>query len=408
MAITLGSDTGGTPVGLLPTALRTHATIVGMTGSGKTGLILGMAEELVRNQIPVIILDIKGDMSNIFLQQDSKILDLMRPCIITPGANHGIPINITSGLRDPERVPDAVSALLNLIKVPSDPITSKQHTLISAILEDRHANDERCHLDDLVLAVQEPPFDMLGVMALEAVISKGMRKALAAKLNNVLVAKSFEHWREGIALDIKELISVDGTVRTPVVIYSVAHMANDEERMFAISLLLDEMVSFMRKSPGTDNLKTVFMVDECYGLMPPRSSSSTKKALLTLLKQGRSAGLGIVLSTQNTMDLEYKAVANCETWITGRLQTANDRRRLVEGICSAVPNMEKDILEAKIGALKPRHFLLARGRYLIPFLSRTTDCELRGPMNVDDIERLVPKPVTGVVSKVIPLFSASS
>ncbi len=403
MALILGTNQGGDPVGLMPTALKTHCTIVGMTGAGKTGLVLGMVEELVRNQVPVVLLDIKGDMANIFLQ-DSKVLNLMRPHIITPGANHGESVNITSGLSNPERVTEAVTALLDLVGVPSDPIKSKHHTFISAILENRHKKRQRCHLVDLVVAIQEPPFEKIGVMALEAVLDVKKRRALAAQLNNVLVANSFEHWRSGIALDIKELINKTGRVRTPVIIYSIAHLANDDERTFAISLLLDEMVSFMRKCPGTDDLRMVFMVDECFGLLPPRGNSPVKEAFLTLLKQGRSAGIGVVLASQNPMDLDYKSLSNCDTWITGRLQTANDRRRLVEGICNAVPNMEKSKLEAQIGSLKPRHFLLARGGRLIPFLSRTTSCELRGPMNVEEIEAMFPKPNNPTVLKKVSTF----
>jgi hypothetical protein len=406
MPIMLGTNNGGRPIGLDPKALTTHATIVGMTGSGKTGVVLGLAEELVRNRIPVVILDIKGDMSNIFLQTDEGLLGSMKPRIITPGADHGESVNITSGLANPNRVSEAVTALLDLVNVPSDPIKSKYHSFLSAILETRHKKHQSCSLLDLVIAIQEPPFDKIGVMELEEVIGKAARKSLASKLNNVLVAKTFEHWRSGIALDMKELTDTQGKVCTPVIVYSIAHLANDDEREFAINLLVEEMVSFMRMSDGSDHLKTVFMVDECYGLMPPRGSGPIKSALLTLLKQGRAAGLGVVLATQNPMDLDYKGMANCGTWVVGRLQTVNDRKRLVEGITAAVPGLQKGVLEEKIGGLRQRHFLLARGGRMVPFWSRNVSCELRGPMGAEDIRALAPKPtgLTGFKNKVINLF----
>lgn len=407
MAIQLGSKQDGQKLALLPKALTTHACIVGMTGSGKTGVVLGITEELVRNQIPVVILDIKGDMPNVLLQHDQALRDQMAPRILTPGAIHGEPVNITAGLSNPERVSEAVTSMLDLIGVPSDPIKSKQHAFMSAILENRHNKGQRCALVDIVVAIQEPPFDKIGVMPIDEAISLGLRKTLAGKLNNVLVAKTFEHWREGVALDITKMTDMSGKVKTPVIIYSIAHLTNEDERTFAVSLLLDEMVTTMRKAGGADDLKLAFLVDECYGLMPPRGGSSTKDALLTMLKQGRAAGLGVVLATQNPMDIDYKGMANCGTWIVGRLQTKNDRNRLVEGICSAVPGLTKARVEERIGSLKQRHFLLARGGRMVPFLSRNVSCDLKGPMTADEIRQLVPKPTTiqSIKQRVINLFN---
>lgn len=406
MPINLGSDAGGRKVNLSSTALTTHACVVGMTGSGKTGVVLGMTEELVRNNIPVVILDIKGDMPNIFLQDDDALMASMRPRIITPGGTHGEQVNITSGLGNPERLSESVTSLLDLVKLPSDPLTSRQHSYISAILESRHDRNQRCHLVDLVVAIQEPPFNKIGVMELDEVISRTGRKSLAAKLNNVLVAKKFANWREGIALDIKELTDTAGKVRTPVVVYSVAHLANEDERLFAQTLLLDELVSFMRKSSGSKDLKVAFIVDECFGLMPPRGNSPTKTALLSLLKMGRGVGLGVVLATQNVMDLDYRGFSNCGTWIIGRLVTANDRRRLVEGLCnSGIQGLDKGALERRVGNLKKRHFLVARGGKLVPFLSREVSCALTGPMDPTAVEALVPKtPIQQFTGKLVNLF----
>lgn len=406
MTIYLGAKQDGQKLALLPKALTTHAVVVGMTGSGKTGVVLNLTEELVRSRVPVVILDIKGDMPNVFLQQDATVAASISPRIITPGADHGEPVNITAGLANADRVSEAVTAILDLVGVPSDPIKSRQHAFLSSILENRHDKNQRCHLVDIVVAIQEPPFDKVGVMPLDEVISPGLRKSLASKLNNVLVAKTFEHWREGTALDIAKMTDMKGKVKTPVIVYSIAHLTNEDERTFAISLLLDEMVTFMRMCGGSDDLRTAFIIDECYGLMPPRGGSQTKEALLTMLKQGRAAGLGLILATQNPMDLDYKGMANCGTWIVGRLQTKNDRNRLVEGICSSIPGLTKVRVEERIGSLKRRHFLLARGGRMVPFLSREVSCELRGPMDPSAIRALVPKPtkMESIKTKVVKLF----
>jgi len=387
----LGSDQGGTPWGLDINSLTTHLTITGMTGSGKTGVVLGLCEELIRNHVPSIILDIKGDMPNIFLQQDSTLEAMIEPKILTPGSDHGDPVNVASSLRDPHKITKSVTSLLDLVGVQSDPIRSRPHTFLSAILEDRHKKNQSCQLIDIIFAVQDPPFEHIGAMELEEVMSTAARKNLAAKLNNVLVAPSFKHWRAGKVLDIDSLIKPSHPSKTPVIVYSVAHLTGDDERTFAINLLLEELVSWMRQQNGANALQLTFVVDECYGLMPPRGGGDTKNALLTLLKQGRASGLGVILATQNPMDLDYKGMSNCGTWIVGRLQTANDRKRLVEGICSSVRTMDKASLEGKIGSLKPRQFLVAKGSKLIPFYSRTVSSTLKGPMNKYEIANLMPK-----------------
>ena len=385
-AIFLGTDTGAKRIAVRPKLLTTHTAILGMTGSGKTGLVLGIVEELVRNKIPSVILDIKGDMANVLLREPPALE--MMPRIITPGATHGESVDVTAGLASPYRLSEAVTALLRLVGVKSDPIKSKPHAYISEILKDRMAKRQSCKLLDLVVAVQDPPFEMLGAMDVDEVMPMGVRKGLAGKLNNILVAPTFENWRTGTGLNMDELTR-PLINSTPVVIYSVAHLANDDERTFAISLLFDEMVTWMRRQPGANDLKAAFIVDECYGLMPPKGGSQTKTALLTMLKQGRAAGLGVVLASQNPMDIDYKGMANCGTWILGRLQTANDRKRIVEGICSAVPGMEKKKLEGKVGGLRPRQFLLARGTNLQPFYSRDVKCDLAGPMDPAEIKALL-------------------
>ena len=403
--ILMGTRQNGLPLALSPKAFRTHVAVLGMTGAGKTGVVLGMAEELVRNDVPIVMLDLKGDMANIFLQPEGAMGDQIAPRLITPGASHGESINIASGLMDSTRIPEAVTAILDLVGLDSDPIKNR-HVFLTEILKSRHDKNQRCELEDIVMAIQEPPFSKIGALSLEGAINNKIRADLATKLNSVMVADAFEHWRTGIEFDLHALTkSRDG--RTPVIVYSIAHIINDKQRTFAIALLMDAMVSYMRACSGTAELRMAFIVDECVGLMPPKGVSAIKTALMTLLKQGRSNGVGLILATQNPMDLDYKGMSNCDTWVIGRLSTENDRKRIVDKVCAEVPYINKKMLITRVGSLKPRQFLLARGENLVPFVSRTTSCDLIGPMDADALVKLVPKSsrfASKAVSKVLSIF----
>lgn len=414
--VVMGTEASGDTLTSAVRDFCTHACVLGMTGSGKTGVTLGMAEELARNKVPIVLLDIKGDMANIFLQ-DGALGDQINPRLLTPGADHGERVNVVSSLTNPGRVREAVTSLLDLISVPSDPLKSR-HVFLSRILKTRHKKGQRCELLDIVTAIQHPPFSKIGAMDLDDVISPSLRKALAGSLNNVLVADTFEHWREGIALDIGELTKETDDGRTPVVVYSIAHLTSDRERAFAISLLVQAMVSFMRKSRGTEDLRLSFIIDECAGLMPPTGGGPIKEGLLTLLQQGRSTGIGLILATQNPMQIDYKAMGQCGTWVIGRLMTDNDRKRMVQRVCGSVPGISKKELTADIGSLRPRHFLMARAETLTPFLSRTTSCNLVGPMTPSDLVELnltefepvelVEEEGQGVFGRVFSMFSKAS
>lgn len=398
MPIKLGTLTSGKSLAMGLESFKTHVAAFGMTGSGKTGLVLGVVEELVRSKVPVVILDVKGDMANLFLQSDTALLDSMLPKFITPGADHGESVNITAGLQDPGNVSSAVSALLKLLNIrgAAHPL-SGQHTYLSEILKVRHAKGHDCGLKHILDAVQNPPFDEIGSMDLDKVISEDQRDRLAARLNSMLVTDSFKHWRGGTVLDIRELVATSETGRTPVVIYSVAHLQNEEDRQFAISLLMEAMVTYMRQCQGTAGLNSVFVVDECWGLMPPRRENRTKELMLTMLKMGRSVGLGLVLATQNPMDLEYKGMANIETWIIGMLQTENDRKRLIEGAGNAA-GVSKNDLTKQIAKLQKRQFLVARNKRIIPFRSREVSCHLAGVMNPESLRELFSKELPSATS----------
>jgi len=277
--IELGSKTdrdGKTiPVSLEAAALTTHACVVGATGSGKTGLIIGMIEDLVTQGIPCAVIDIKGDMANIALQP-TEMRDKMQVRFLTPGADHGEAVNIFSGIANPDRITSTVSTLCKMIGVESDPLRSKPHAMISTIIKHRLDHGQSVTVIDVMQGLADPPFAYLGIMEVDEVMPPQARGKLAAKLNNYIAAPGFQSWREGIDINIDRLFAApDG--KTPVVIFSVAHLVDDNERAFGISMFLEEMVSWMRKQPGTNDLKSCLILDEMYGVMPPaRSLSSTR------------------------------------------------------------------------------------------------------------------------------------
>lgn len=373
-------------VQLKASALTTHAVIVGSTGSGKSGLIIGMVEEFIRLGIPSFLVDIKGDIANIALQPP-EIREKMALRFLTPGGTHGEAVNIFSGIENTDRVTSTVTAIYKLMGIKAEP-TSTQHTFMSTIIQTRLSKKMPCTIVDIFQDVSEPPFEYLGLLPLEEVFPKQSRAKLAARLNNLIAAPSFQAWREGISLDINSLMQCE-TGKTPVVVYSVAHIIDDTERVFAISMFLEEMQSWVRQQPGTSNLKSCLLLDEMFGVMPPHPANPpTKKPLLTMLKQARAHGLGIVICSQNPMDLDYKGMSNAQTWLVGRLQTSNDRRRIVDGVCSATA-ADSHKIDTAIASLKQRQFLLVRPTGNAVFNTRDCTAELRGPMSPMEIKKLL-------------------
>jgi len=389
--ITLGSrrDKNGQlcPVSLKASALTTHACVVGATGSGKTGLIIGIIEDLVRLGVPVAAIDIKGDLANLALQPDGEVRDKMAIRFLTPGADHGESVNIFSGIANPDRISSTVSTLCKMIGTEHDPLRSKPHAFISNIIQWRLRANKPVTIIDIMQDITDPPFEYLGVLPLEDVFPATSRGKLAAKLNNVVAAPSFQSWREGIDIDIDKLFRAQ-TGKTPVVIFSVAHLVDDSERIFAISMFLEELVSWMRKQPGTNDLKSCLLLDEMYGVMPPHPANPpTKKPLLTMLKQGRAHGLGVVFCSQNPMDLDYKGMSNAQTWLVGRLQTERDRDRVVGGISAATAQDER-LMGASIARLQQRQFLVVRPSGTAIFTTKDTSATLQGPMSPQEIRFL--------------------
>ncbi len=439
--------------------LTTHAMCVGMTGSGKTGLCLALLEEAAIDGIPAICVDPKGDLGNLLLsfpellpsdfqpwiepseatrlglpmeqlaeqtanrwreglsswQQDpsriQRFKDAVDISIYTPGSNTGLPLTVLKSFDAPpqavlddseamrERVSGAASGLLTLLGIEADPLTSREHILLSNIFDVAWRKKKNLDLAELIRQIQTPPIDRVGVLDLETFLPTDQRVKLAMSLNNLLASPAFAGWLEGEPLDIKKLLyTAEGKPRLSIL--SIAHL-NDSERMFFVTLLLGELLSWMRAQPGTGSLRALFYMDEVFGYFPPSAKPPSKPPMLTLLKQARAFGLGICLATQNPVDLDYKGLSNMGTWFLGRLQTARDKERVLEGLEGAAAQQgskfDRGAMEQQLAALGNRVFLMNNVHDDGPtiFQSRWALSYLRGPLSRQQIQTLMDRKRSG-------------
>ncbi len=430
--------------------LTTHAVIIGMTGSGKTGLGIGMIEEAALDGIPVIAVDPKGDMGNLLLtfpslapgkfepwvnpaeaankghsvsefaksqaalwkkglgdwgQKPARIKalrDKVDMAIYTPGSNAGLPISVlnrfdppSEELRDDgdlyrERIQATATSVLVLLGINADPVTSREHILIANILDHCWSNGESLDLPALIGLIQTPPMSKIGVMDVEQLYPPDERFKLAMSLNNLLAAPGFEAWMAGDPLDAGNLLYTEGG-KPRVSVVSIAHLS-DAERMFFVCMLLNELISWMRAQPGTSSLRAILYMDEVFGYLPPVANPPSKRLFLTLLKQARAYGLGLVLSTQNPVDLDYKGLSNTGTWMIGRLQTERDKARVMEGLegVAAGAEFDRGAMEQTLAGLGKRRFLLHNVHEAEPvvFNTRWVMSYLAGPMTREQIKTL--------------------
>ncbi|MBN1916354.1 MAG: ATP-binding protein [Verrucomicrobia bacterium] len=432
--------------------LTTHAVCVGMTGSGKTGLCVTLLEEAAIDGIPSICIDPKGDLTNLALafpelrpsdfrpwideaeaarkgatpdayaestaglwrrgladwgQDPARIARLKAAAdvsIYTPGANAGLQLSVLRSFSAPspavagdptalrDRIMSAVSGLLALVGLSADPIKSREHILISNILHHAWQKGESLDIAGIIRAIHQPPFDVVGVFDIESFFPAADRMALAMRINNLLASPGFSAWMEGEPLDIQRLLfTTDGKPR--ISILSIAHLS-DPERMFFVTILLNELVAWMRVQSGTSSLRALLYMDEIFGYFPPTAMPPSKIPMLTLLKQARAFGLGTVLSTQNPVDLDYKGLANAGTWLIGRLQTERDKARVMEGLEGALLSQgtafDRGEIEARLAGLGNRVFLMrnVHEEQLVLFQTRWALSYLRGPMTLPQIALL--------------------
>ncbi|MBI5823782.1 MAG: ATP-binding protein [Chloroflexi bacterium] len=464
-----------TPIEYNPADLTTHAVVTGMTGSGKTGLCISLLEEAALQGVPAIIIDPKGDLTNLLLHfpelapQDfqpwidpemarraSKTLDQAADeaasawrsglkewgigpdrlqalqnaaqfAIFTPGSDAGIPVSVLSSLAAPdldwetnrevlrERISSTVTALLGLVGLNDlDPIRSREHILLSNIFEFHWSEGNDLDLTELILQTQTPPFANLGAFPVDTFFPAKDRMELAMSLNNILAAPAFETWREGQSLDIKSLLfTEDGRPRHSI--FYLAHLS-DGERMFFVTLLLSAVETWMRTQSGSTSLRALLYMDEIYGYLPPTAVPPSKGPLLRMLKQARAFGLGLLLATQNPVDIDYKALSNTGTWFIGKLQTERDKNRLLDGLESAAGGIPRAAMDKLISSLGKRVFVMHNVHEKMPVLMQTRWVMnfLAGPLTRNQIPALndlanaqasLPAsrpPITASVSRTVP------
>lgn len=452
--------------------LVTHAVCVGMTGSGKTGLCIGLLEEAAIDGIPAIVIDPKGDIANLLLtfpdlqgrdffpwinpddakkknltpeafaeheaakwktglaawgQDGARIAHLREAAeflIYTPGSTAGLPVSILQSFSAPppnvlndaelltERIGTTVTSLLHLVGLDADPMQSPEHILLSNILKTAWEAGQDLSFTVLIQQIRQPPFTTLGVMDLESVFPAKDRFGLAMRFNNLLGAPGFSTWLEGHPLDIDRILH-SPTGKPRIAIFSIAHL-NDTQRMFFVSLLLTQMVGWMRMQSGTTSLRALLYMDEVFGFFPPIKNPPSKAPMLTMLKQARAFGLGVVLATQNPVDLDYKGLGNTGTWFIGRLQTERDMARVLDGLEGAADNSQggfhRRAMEQLISGLGARIFLMNNVHDDKPevFETRWALSYLRGPLTRNQIQQLMDPIKADLSEELSPLRPVSA
>ncbi|MBW2132308.1 MAG: ATP-binding protein [Deltaproteobacteria bacterium] len=370
--------------------LTTHAAIIGMTGSGKTGLAICLLEEALMSGVPVIAIDPKGDLPNLLGFSKQKGIETK---IYTPGSPAGIPVSILSGLEKPsdaiikrteffaDKVLSTASSILALVGTKSE---RREEILLSSILQTEWRKGRSLDLEILIDSILTPPENRIGVMDVESMFPKKDRFEFSLRVNQLLAKPGFEFWLSGETLDIQKLY---GSARASI--FSIAHLS-DAERMFFVSIVLNKVIDWMRTRPGSEDLVAILYMDEVFGYLPPIGNPPSKRLLLTLLKQARAFGLGIALATQNPIDLDYKALSNAGTWMIGRLQTERDKHRLLSGLEGIGQDLGRKELGRLISGLKSRQFLLnnVHARKATVFKTRNAISTLSGPVTLEQIERI--------------------
>ena len=425
--------------------LVTHAVCIGMTGSGKTGLGIGVIEEAAIDQIPVLAIDPKGDLSNLLLtfpnlapadfapwvderqaqsqqltreaaaaeiaskwkkglaewDQDGSRIERLRSSVdvrvYTPGSRAGVPLSVLKSLRvaadDPEdaaaRATTVAASLLSLAGVNDAGPHSREQALVAALLTQA---DGQADLPRLVEQILRPPFDRVGVMDLETFFPSRDRQELALRFNSVLATPGFDVWTAGEPPDLGTMLfTPEGRPRIAIV--SVAHL-DEAQRMMAVSLVLNAALEWTRKQSGSTSLRALLYMDEVFGYLPPVANPPSKLPLLTLLKQARASGVGVMLATQNPVDLDYKALSNTGTWFLGKLQTERDKARVLDGLEGVSSSWSRGQLDQTLSGLRSRVFLMhnVHEKEPVTFETRWTLSYLRGPLTRDELRKAIGAP----------------
>lgn len=437
-----------------------HGVLLGMTGSGKTGLAVCLLEEIAMSGVPILAVDPKGDLTNLCLAfpqlrpsdfepwidpaeakrkgvdvptRAAQVAEMWRSghaswgvdearrtafaespvTVYTPGSTAGVPVDVLASLRAPspelrdddegltELTSGTVSALLGLVGVEADPFRDPEAIVLTQILHEAWRSGEDLTLEAVLTRLVDPPFGKVGVFPVDTFFPRKKRMDLAMKLNAVVASPAFAPWSQGVALDLDTLLAPAD--RAPIHVFTTAHL-DDDQRRFFLSTLLNSLVAWSRRQPGTGDLRALLYMDEVYGYLPPHPQNPpTKRPILTLMKQARAVGVGVVLATQNPVDLDYKALSNAGTWLVGRLQTEQDRERVIDGLAAAGGDLDRGAVDDWVQQMPGRTFVHRDAGESEPRLlhSRWAISYLRGPLTRREIEKL-PKPELPAAAPPVP------
>ena len=360
----LGHNSDAKPSHMSPNDLLTHGVILGRTGSGKTGLTATIIEEAAYAGASVVVLDPKGDLTNLGLSLIDKeefaawsetpestrldhgeglaAFDLgfdnvkhwresIDVKIFTPG-DHSRPVNLFSSFSRPadlllarDKALREVASVLQVVSKISDPSNPAVIYLAEAVL---HAWDSG---DGLPIGdwpgVLNTPIAALsdfGGMPVDDFFPENQRKKLARSLIGFLAHSA--RWLTGEEINLKHMAEI--AQRPQIHVYTLKHL-KEEERQFFATLFMHRVVDYMYETGASNHLKLLVVMDEARGYLPPHPHNpGTKAPITTVLAQGRAQGIGMLLGTQNPMDIDYKALSNVGTWFVGRLRERDCARDL--------------------------------------------------------------------------------
>lgn len=419
----LGTGQGGQKVRLPPTDLLTHGVVLGRTGSGKSGLTIALLEEVAKSGTNALVLDPKGDLTNLALSLSSEDefaewaedfpddvrlkhgagladsdlsfrdveqwRDHVAVTIYAPGkiSGGGRSVNLFPTFAVPGRTPSKtavsreVATVLSSIDGSADPYDPALIYLTEAVL-DSWSRGIALPVTEWPGALGEPPeaLQSFGGMKLDEFFPKGNRTKLARKL--IGFHHQADRWLSGERLDLHNMTSKE---KPQIAVFSMRHLA-EEDRQFFTALLLSKVVEFMFETDASEHLKLLCVLDEARGYLPPHPyNPPTKGPICTILAQGRAQGIGMLVGTQNPMDLDYKALSNVGTWFVGRLRERDCARDLLTELSS------RGIEPEDIADVPQRSFLLLdkRGGHN-RFQTRWCLHYLFGPMSGEQLEKLQP------------------
>lgn len=417
-------------------ALTKHAIILGATGSGKTVLSKVIVEEAALQGIPTFAIDPKGDIGNLafkspsfdFARWSGKEADALktdrqsyaadlkktygekarefgvRPGsasdfakvkvrIFTPKSSAGLAVGISPDLSVPKNferlLSSDIASAADLLDLTSYNLLRlagfgegdrKEITFVSAILENAWKAGRSLTIQDLIRSIVNPPFASVGSMHVSDVISEKERRGLATKINLLVSDPKLRSWSAAEPLNFTQLFS-----EPSVNILDLRNIQSEQEKRLFVELVLQQLFQWLIKQGSAQTLRYLLYFDEIAGYCPPVREPPSKKLLLLLIKQARAFGLGLLLASQNAVDLDYKVISNANVRFIGRLGAQRDIQRVSVGL-ELGSYAEREVARLKAGeffcnVFDPKFRSVIKSRWPLTYH--------RGPLENSEIAELM-------------------